>query len=113
MRSPIQPCAQCSVFTQQSFSAGCDDSSIVNRMACQSTCLQYATSQNFLVSDPVACGTTNLAGPARQSNLTYDFTTCTDWTSLISNNTATCVLGQNNEGNCGASSSRCVLAMHS
>lgn len=93
---------QCSVFTQQSFAAGCVDNSIVNRMTCQSTCLQFATSENFLVADTLACGTTNLAGASRQSNLTYDFTTCTDWTSLISNNTATCVLGQNNEGNCGA-----------
>ena len=78
-------------------------------MACQQTCLQFASSENNLIAvrsaltfhfvsysngetiGSVACGATNLIGDLRQGNLTKDFTSCTDWTSLATNNSATCV----------------------
>ncbi len=37
----------------------------------------------------------------RNRTLRNDYVTCTDWTTLTSTNNATCVLGLENEGNCG------------
>lgn len=92
----------CSKFSQISYTAGCyTNTNVIRRMACQQTCLFFAASENYLVDDPVSCGTTNTVGDYRQGNLTQDFTSCTDWTTLSSNNTDTCVLGQINEPNCG------------
>jgi len=91
----------CSEFTQISYSAGCYPSGAVRRMACQSTCLMFAASENNLVNNQVACDPIANYAP-RAGNLTKDFAACTDWTSLATNDTTTCVLGQVNEPNCGA-----------
>lgn len=90
----------CSEFTQISYSAGCYPAGATRRMACQSTCLMFAASENNLVANTVACNP--IANyPPRAGNLTKDFAACTDWTSLATNDTSTCVLGQLNEPNCG------------
>jgi len=103
----------CSEFTQISYTAGCyTGTNVIRRMACQQTCLRFASSENYLVNDALSCGPTDLTGSAltaRQGNLTQDFTSCTDWTTLSSNNTDTCVLGQLNEPNCGFARSKTQL----
>ena len=49
----------------------------------------------------------------RAETLQKDFVDCTDWTTLATNNSESCVSGeQNGEGNCGYGSSTVQLCSH-
>lgn len=69
------------------------------------TCLEYRASENDAVANPAVClpdsELTAAAVTTRNNTLTHDYTSCTQWTSLVSTNNATCVEGVTNEGNCG------------
>ncbi|KAE8249992.1 hypothetical protein A4X13_0g4988, partial [Tilletia indica] len=96
----------CGQFSQISYSASCN---VRNRadpiMVCQDTCTQYAGTEDGLVSNPQICppdsSLTVLQNTTRYFNLNKDYVDCTNWTTLVSTNNATCVEGIMNEGNCG------------
>ncbi|KDN53096.1 hypothetical protein K437DRAFT_266030 [Tilletiaria anomala UBC 951] len=96
----------CGQFSQISYSAGCN---IANKadpiMVCRDTCFQYSNSESSLINNPQICSPndalTSTQKQTRTYNLRKDFAACTDWTSLTSTNNQTCVLGIENEGNCG------------
>lgn len=48
-------------------------------------------------------------GGTRQVQLLKDFSDCTNWATLATNNTETCVQGSANEDNCGYGSSTAQL----
>ncbi|UZJ55464.1 hypothetical protein CBS101457_004784 [Exobasidium rhododendri] len=96
----------CGQFSQISYSAQCNIANQANPiMVCQDTCVQYSDSENSIVGNEQICtadaqlSAANLA--IRNATLTKDYTTCTDWTSLVSTTNSTCVEGVTNEGNCG------------
>ncbi|PWN92661.1 hypothetical protein FA10DRAFT_220976, partial [Acaromyces ingoldii] len=96
----------CGQFSQISYSAQCN---IQNRadpiMVCQDTCIEYSDSENTIVANPQICTPTDSLtydhNQTRAATLLKDYVTCTNWTSLVSTNNATCVSGASNEGNCG------------
>jgi hypothetical protein len=67
--------------------------------------LQYRASENDIVSNAQLCTPdaqlTSYQYGVRNATLLHDYTSCTDWTSLVSTNNATCIEGVTNEGNCG------------
>jgi hypothetical protein len=69
-------------------------------MVCQETCYEYSRDEQAIAANTTICGADNTGG-SRQVQLLKDFGDCTDWTTLTTNNSATCVLGSTNEGNCG------------
>ncbi|PWN31618.1 uncharacterized protein FA14DRAFT_91499 [Meira miltonrushii] len=94
----------CAEFTQISYSAQCNAGTQA-KMVCQNTCRQYAASEQAIVANPAICAPTSILtaqhNATRSQTLTKDFTQCTDWNSLATNNSNTCVEGSANEGNCG------------
>lgn len=94
----------CAQFTQISYSAQCNAGTQA-KMVCQNTCTQYSASQQAIVANPGICAPTNILtaqhNATRSQTLTKDFTQCTNWTTLATNNTNTCIEGPANEGNCG------------
>ncbi|KAK0544040.1 hypothetical protein OC846_006203 [Tilletia horrida] len=96
----------CGQFSQISYSAQCNLAMRANPiMVCQDTCLQYAGTENGIVTNPQICTPDDqlsvLQNSTRYFNLNKDYVTCTNWTTLVSANNATCVEGITNEGNCG------------
>ncbi|KAH8930121.1 hypothetical protein BT69DRAFT_1315175 [Atractiella rhizophila] len=87
------------------FVAGSQDcfngTSVDHRMTCQSTCYEMSFSELALVNNTNVCPPPALPGSSREKTLTADFVACTNWTSLQTNNTATCIEGSTNEPNCG------------
>lgn len=84
-------------------------------MVCQSTCLDFAASENQVVNNSIAnfCPASDNAFGNRTEQLTKDFTDCTDWTTLATNNSESCVSGDDNgENNCGFGSSTIQLCAH-
>lgn len=94
----------CGQFTQISYSAACNVG-LEPLMLCRSTCEDYSASQRAVVANPRICTPTNLLtqehNTTRAQTLLNDYQKCTDWNSLTSNNTSSCVKGMANEGNCG------------
>lgn len=94
----------CAQFTQISYSAQCN-AGLQAKMVCQNTCRDFAASEQSIVNNPQICAPTNRLtaehNQTRSQTLTSDFTQCTDWNALSTNNTNTCVEGSTNEGNCG------------
>ncbi|KAK4689655.1 hypothetical protein P7C73_g457, partial [Tremellales sp. Uapishka_1] len=82
------------------------------KMACQSTCLEYSADEYNIVNDTAVCPGPDLTNGNRSTQLVKDFTDCTNWTTLATNNTDTCVLGSTNEGNCGYGTSTSQLCGH-
>ncbi|CAD6974153.1 unnamed protein product [Tilletia controversa] len=96
----------CGQFSQISYSVSCNLKNRANPiMVCQDTCLQYAQTENVLVANPQICPPANqltlVQNTTREFNLNKDYVTCTDWSTLVSSDNATCVEGIMNEGNCG------------
>jgi hypothetical protein len=78
-------------------------------MICQSTCLEYSASENAVVNSTTYCPGPDTTNGNRTYNLNKDFVDCTNWTTLVTNNSATCVSGASNEGNCGFGTSTTQL----
>lgn len=97
----------CSMWVNEQWSAAClsqyngTSAATSQKMVCQQTCLQYSGSEAELVNDTAICPGGDQTGGRRQAQLLKDYTDCTDWFTLATNDTATCVLGDNNENNCG------------
>ena len=104
-RPPARAQFLCGEFTAISYSASCNTNAttVAATKTCQTTCYQYADSELSLVNTTLLCNAAFNA--TREATLTRDFTSCTDWTSLATNDTATCVQGAANEANCGFRSS--------
>ena len=84
-------------------------------MVCQSTCLDFAASENQVVNNSITsfCPASDNAFGNRTEVLTKDFTDCTDWTTLATNSSDSCVSGDDNgENNCGFGSSTIQLCAH-
>ena len=84
-------------------------------MVCQSTCLDFAASENQIVNNTVGnyCPGPDNTNGSRAAQLEKDFVDCTDWTSLATNNSDTCISGDDNgENNCGYGSSTVQLCGH-
>ena len=79
------------------------------KMVCQSTCLEYSASEKALTEDQTYCPGEDYTNGNRSYQLNKDFVDCTNWTSLATNNTATCVSGDSSEGNCGYGTSTAQL----
>ena len=85
------------------------------KMVCQSTCLDFAASENEIVNNTVGnyCPGPDLTDGGRAATLEKDFVDCTNWTTLATNNSETCVSGYDNgEGNCGFGSSTVQLCSY-
>ena len=80
-------------------------------MICQSTCLEYSASERQIVNSTFCPGPAPTDG-TRESRLLKDYVDCTQWTTLATNNTETCVQGIENEGNCGYGTSTGQLCDH-
>jgi hypothetical protein len=78
-------------------------------MVCQDTCLQFSASEYDLVNNTAYCPGPDLTDGNRTFNLNKDFVDCTNWTTLTTNSSDTCVSGSQNEGNCGYGSSASQL----
>ncbi|KAK0518546.1 hypothetical protein OC834_005988 [Tilletia horrida] len=96
----------CGQFSQISYSASCNVRNRVNPiMVCQDTCVQYAKTEDVLIANPQICPPDNqlsvFQNNTRYFNLNKDYTTCTNWTTLVSTDSSSCVEGITNEGNCG------------
>lgn len=81
------------------------------KMLCQSTCLQYAASASAIVNS-TACPGPDTTNGGRTTTLLKDYVDCTDWFTLQTNNTQTCIRGQDNEGNCGFGTSTSQLCSY-
>lgn len=92
-----------------SYSQQCNENVSQVSMTCQSTCYEFSNSEKRLVNDTQLCGAST---STREATLVKDFTDCTDWATLQSNNTNTCVLGYKNEGNCGFGQSTSQLCSY-
>ncbi|ORY26810.1 hypothetical protein BCR39DRAFT_448703, partial [Naematelia encephala] len=79
------------------------------KMVCQSTCLEYSASEVNIVNSTMFCPGTDNTNGNRSYNLNKDFVDCTNWTTLATNNSMTCVEGTVNEPNCGFGSSSSQL----
>ncbi|GFZ51123.1 hypothetical protein JCM24511_08881 [Saitozyma sp. JCM 24511] len=79
------------------------------KMICQSTCLEYSASEYAVVNSTTYCPGPDTTNGNRTYNLNKDFVDCTNWTTLATNNSATCVSGSSNEGNCGFGASTTQL----
>lgn len=79
------------------------------KMICQSTCLEYSASEYAVVNSTTYCPGPDTTNGNRTYNLNKDFVDCTNWTTLATNNSATCVSGASNEGNCGFGASTTQL----
>jgi len=75
------------------------------KMVCQETCLQYSASETSIVNNTEYCPGPDTTNGNRSTQLVKDFTDCTNWTTLATKNSTTCVMGMTNEGNCGFGSS--------
>ncbi|RXK37045.1 hypothetical protein M231_05704 [Tremella mesenterica] len=101
----------CSQWVNEKWSVECkelyDNSSNATspKMVCQETCLQFSSSEASLITDTSFCPGLDQTNGARQATLMKDHDDCTDWTTLTTNDTSTCVQGNDNEGNCGFGSS--------
>ena len=71
------------------------------KMVCQDTCIQYSDSEKQIVAGAPYCPGPDDSGGNRTYQLNKDFVDCTNWTSLQTNDTSTCVSGAQNEPNCG------------
>ncbi|PWN51172.1 hypothetical protein IE53DRAFT_61832 [Violaceomyces palustris] len=96
----------CSQFSQISYSAQCNSqNAAVPIMVCQQTCIEYAETERDIVQNPRICeddsDLTRWQNRTRYDTLEKDYMDCTDWTSLATTNVRSCVLGDQNEGNCG------------
>ncbi|WVQ95432.1 hypothetical protein IAU59_002529 [Kwoniella sp. CBS 9459] len=98
---------QCSKWVNERWSLGCTElynsstAATSMKMVCQSTCLQYSASENEIVASGTYCPGPDLTGGTRQATLLKDYVDCTNWTKLATNDTATCIRGEDNEPNCG------------
>ncbi|WVR08805.1 hypothetical protein IAU60_005863 [Kwoniella sp. DSM 27419] len=98
---------QCSKWVNEQWSLGCTElynsssAATSMKMVCQSTCLQYSASENQIVGSGEYCPGPDLTGGTRQATLLKDYVDCTNWTRLATNDTATCIRGEDNEPNCG------------
>lgn len=84
-------------------------------MVCQSTCLDFALSENQVINNTIApfCPGSDNTNGLRAETLNNDYVDCTNWTTLATNNSETCVSGEDNgEGNCGYGSSTVQLCAH-
>lgn len=108
----------CSMWVNQQWSAQClsryngTSAATSPKMVCQSTCRDYAASEQALVNSTMYCPGGDRTNGTREAQLTKDFTDCTDWTTLTTNSTETCVSGESNEPNCGFGSSTEQLCRH-
>ena len=75
------------------------------KMVCQSTCLDYAASERALVNSTTLCPGIDRTNGTREFQLNKDYVDCTDWSTLQTNRSETCVSGESNEPNCGFGSS--------
>ncbi|OCF45612.1 hypothetical protein I317_00514 [Kwoniella heveanensis CBS 569] len=98
---------QCSKWVNERWSLGCTElynsstAATSMKMVCQSTCLQYSASENEIAASGTYCPGPDLTSGTRQATLLKDYVDCTNWTKLATNDTATCIRGEDNEPNCG------------
>jgi hypothetical protein len=78
-------------------------------MVCQDTCLKYSASENDITADQTYCPGPDLTAGNRSFQLNKDYVDCTDWTTLSTNDTSICVMGDTNENNCGYGTSTSQL----
>ncbi|KAK8850747.1 hypothetical protein IAR55_004667 [Kwoniella newhampshirensis] len=71
------------------------------KMVCQNTCLEYSANEHEIVNSTEYCPGPDLTAGARDTQLNKDFVDCTNWTTYATNDSASCVQGSDNEGNCG------------
>nr|XP_019007710.1 uncharacterized protein I206_07344 [Kwoniella pini CBS 10737]OCF46491.1 hypothetical protein I206_07344 [Kwoniella pini CBS 10737] len=92
----------CSQWVNEQWSLGCTALYTTSmKMVCQQTCLQFSASENSIVNSTEYCPGTDLTGGTRETTLNKDFVDCTNWTTYSTNNTETCIRGEDNESNCG------------
>ncbi|WWC64969.1 uncharacterized protein I303_107583 [Kwoniella dejecticola CBS 10117] len=105
----------CSQWVNEKWSLGCTalnngtTAATSMKMVCQQTCLQFSASETAIVNSTEYCPGTDLTAGTREATLTKDFVDCTNWTTYSTNDTATCVRGEDNEGNCGYGTSTAQL----
>ena len=108
----------CSMWVNQQWSVNClsryngTSAATSPKMVCQSTCLDYAASERALVNSSIFCPGADTTNGGREAQLVKDYTDCTDWTTLTTNSTDTCVSGDSNEPNCGFGSATSLLCTH-
>ncbi|WRT70939.1 uncharacterized protein IL334_007938 [Kwoniella shivajii] len=101
----------CSMWVNEMYSLSCtalynsSTAATSMKMVCQSTCLEYSSSEYSIVNSSSFCPGSDLTQGRRDTQLVKDFTDCTNWTTLATNNTESCISGESNEGNCGFGSS--------
>nr|XP_019050962.1 hypothetical protein I302_01405 [Kwoniella bestiolae CBS 10118]OCF29892.1 hypothetical protein I302_01405 [Kwoniella bestiolae CBS 10118] len=97
----------CSQWVNEKWSLGCtalynsSTAATSMKMVCQSTCLQFSASEHSIVNSTTYCPGSDLTSGARDATLTKDYVDCTNWTTYATNNTDTCIRGEDNESNCG------------
>jgi hypothetical protein len=112
---PFYPSSLPSRPTQLSSPTDGTSAATSQKMVCQNTCLEYSASEHAIVNNSIAnyCPGPDLTNGAREAQLLKDFVDCTNWTTLATNSSDTCVSGESNgEGNCGFGSSAIQLCAH-
>ena len=105
----------CSMWVNEQWSEQClsryngTSAATSQKMVCQETCLEYSASETALVNSTEYCPGPDLTNGNRSFQLNKDFVDCTNWTTLATNDSATCVSGPDNEGSCGFGSSTTQL----
>ncbi|KAK1923324.1 hypothetical protein DB88DRAFT_346524 [Papiliotrema laurentii] len=97
----------CSMWVNEQWSTQClsnyngTSAATSQKMVCQQTCLQYSASEVAIVNSTAFCPGPDSTNGTREFQLNKDFTDCTDWKTLATNNSDSCVSGASNEGYCG------------
>ena len=108
----------CSMWVNEQWSAQClsryngTSAATSQKMVCQQTCLDYSANEYLLVNSTEYCPGPDLTNGNRSFQLNKDYVDCTNWTTLATNDTSTCVMGDSNEDNCGFGSSTDQLCGH-
>jgi len=101
----------CSMWVNEKWSEQClanyngTTAATSQKMVCQDTCLTYSASEKAITNSSTYCPGPDLTNGNRSYQLNKDFVDCTDWTTLATNETGSCVAGDDNESNCGYGSS--------
>ena len=82
------------------------------KMVCQETCMQYSASEAQITNNTDFCPGPDLTNGNRATTLNKDFVQCTNWTTLATNVSSSCVAGSDNEPNCGFGTSTAQLCDH-
>jgi hypothetical protein len=110
--SPVHPLPHYHITSSHANRIDGTSAATSQKMVCQSTCVDYATSEGQVVNNTYGnfCPGADNTNGGRAATLRKDFVDCTDWTTLTTNNSESCVSGEDNgENNCGFGTSTVQL----